>query len=123
MACPALVTGLIPRNDYCRLRTKRRRTRPCPRKTAAAFLAGALVASTGTAAALTQGHVFRLQEGDHAKYGTIDCQAEHVAQYSILDCVGAQGYRLIYGPSELRVLCLNDHHVYRQVFAAKPYGR
>jgi len=41
-------------------------------KTVAAFLAGAVAASTGIAAAITEGHVFRLQEGDHAVYGA--CQ-------------------------------------------------
>ena len=91
-------------------------------KTAAAFLAGALAASSGTALALTKGHVFRLQEGDHARYGTIDCRAEHVAQYRTLDCVGAHGYRIIHGPSELRVLRSNGKGV-QQVFAANPSGR
>ena len=91
-------------------------------KTVAAFLAGALAASSGTAAALTKGQVFRLQEGDEARYGTVKCQAVHVAQYSGVDCVGARRYRIIYGPSELRVFRLNDKHVYRQVFAANPSG-
>jgi hypothetical protein len=91
-------------------------------KTAAAFVAGALAASTGTAVALTQGQVFRLQEGDHARYGPIVCDARHVGQYSTFECVGAHRYRIIYGPSELRVLRSNGH-VFRQVFAANPSGR
>ena len=36
-------------------------------KTLAAVLCGVMVASTGTAAAVTKGHVFQLQVGDHAK--------------------------------------------------------
>ena len=92
-------------------------------KTAAAFLAGVLAAGTGTAAALTKGQVFRLQEGDHARYGPINCEARHVAQYSTVECIGAHRYRIIYGPSEIRVLRSNDKRVYRQVFAANPSGR
>ena len=52
----------------------------------AAFIAGALAASAGTAAALTEGHVFRLQEGDHATYGTIDCRTQYVLQYITVQC-------------------------------------
>jgi hypothetical protein len=91
-------------------------------KTVAAFLAGALAATAGTAAALTKGHVFRLQEGDHARYGTIECSAMYVAQYSAFDCVGAHRYQVIYGPSELRVLRSNDNHVFKTVFAVNPSG-
>ena len=76
----------------------------------------------GTDAALTTGHVFRLQEGDEARYGSVACQAVYVAQYSGVDCVGARRYRIIYGPSELRVLRSNDKHVFGQVFAANPSG-
>jgi len=47
-------------------------------RTVAAFLAGALAASAGTAAALTGGHVFRLQQGDEARYGTIRCEAVYL---------------------------------------------
>ena len=92
-------------------------------KTVAAFLAGVLAASTGTAAAITEGHVFRLQDGDHARYGTVECQAVNVAQYSAVDCSGAHRYRITYGPQELRVYRLNDKHVLQQVFAANPSGR
>ena len=72
-------------------------------KTVAAFLAGALAASTGTAAAVTTGHVFRLQTGDHASYGTILCSATFAGPYSGFNCVGAHRYEVIYSPSELRV--------------------
>jgi len=92
-------------------------------RTAAAFLAGALAASTGTAAALTESQVFRLHENDHATYGPIDCQSEYVLQYRIVECVGARRYRIIYGPSEIRVLRENNKHVFKQVFAANPSGR
>ena len=92
-------------------------------KTAAAFLAGVLVASTGTAAALTTGHVFRLQQGDHARYGTIECNALYAGQYSGFDCVGAHRYEVIYSPSELRVLRSNGKHVSKTVFAVDPSGR
>jgi hypothetical protein len=87
-------------------------------RTVAAFLAGALAASTGTALALTKGHVFRLQEGDEANYGVINCEARHVAPYRTLECWGARTYRVTYGASEVRVYRSN-----RQVFAAKPSGR
>jgi hypothetical protein len=43
-------------------------------KTVAAFLCGAIAASTGTAAALTKGQVFRLQQGDEAS--TARCNAK-----------------------------------------------
>ena len=48
-------------------------------KSVAAFICGVMVASTGTAAALTRGQIFRLREGDEAKYGKVTCQATHVA--------------------------------------------
>lgn len=92
-------------------------------KTVAAFLAGALAASTGSAVAFTNGHLFRLQGGDHARYGPIVCNARHVAQYSTFECVGVRRYRIIYGLSELRVLRSNDKGVFQQVFAADPSGR
>jgi hypothetical protein len=74
----------------------------------AAFVAGALAASTGTAAALTKGHVFRLQEGDEAHYGKVTCEATYVAQYSGFRCFGAgPRYSIIYAPGEIRVLRFN----------------
>jgi hypothetical protein len=74
-------------------------------KTLAAFLAGAVAASTGTAAALTNGHVLRLQEGDEANYGKVICQAMYVAQYSGFRCFGAgPRYSIIYAPGEIRIL-------------------
>jgi hypothetical protein len=87
-------------------------------KTVAAFLAGILAASSGTAVALTKGHIFRLQEGDEARYGAVECRAHNVAPYRVVDCVGAGNYRVTYGPSELRVFRSN-----RQVFAANPSSR
>ena len=89
-------------------------------KTVAAFLAGVIAASTGTAAALTTGHVFRLQQGDEAKYGTVKCQAVYAAQYSGVDCVGARRYQIVYGPSELRVLRSNGKRVSKTVFLVDP---
>ena len=74
-------------------------------RTVAAFLAGAVAASTGTAAALTKGHVFRMQEGDEANYGKVICQAQYVAQYSGFRCFGAvPRYSIIYAPGEIRIL-------------------
>jgi hypothetical protein len=79
-----------------------------PAKTLAAFLVGALAASTGTATALTKGHVFRLQEGDEASYGKVTCEARYVAQYSGFSCFGAERrYSIIYAPGEIRVLRFN----------------
>jgi hypothetical protein len=89
-------------------------------KTAAAFLAGALLASTGTAAALTQGHLFRLKKGDRASYGPVVCQAVYAKQLSALDCQGAYRWRVIYGPHDLRVIRLNKKNVYQTVFSANP---
>jgi hypothetical protein len=91
-------------------------------KTVAAFLAGALAASTGTAAALTTGHGFRLQQGDHARYGTIVCSAVYAAQYKGFDCIGARRYEVIYAPSEIRVLRSNNKHVSKTVFYVNPNG-
>ena len=94
-------------------------------KTVAAFLAGALAASTGTASALTTGHVFRLQDGDHATYGTIVCNALYTGPYSGFDCVGAHRYEVIYSPSELRVLRVlrsNGKRVSKTVFLVDPSG-
>jgi hypothetical protein len=45
-----------------------------------------MVASTGTAAALTNEEIFRLKVGDEAKYGKVTCEATNVAPYSALDC-------------------------------------
>jgi len=86
-------------------------------KRAAAFLAGALLAGTGTAAARTPVHLLRLKQGEKAGYGPIVCQARRVAQHPILACGGVQRYRIIYGPSALRVLRSNH-----QVFTANPSG-
>jgi hypothetical protein len=94
-------------------------------KTVAAFLAGALAASTGTAAALTKGHVFQLQQGDEAKYGNVQCQAVNVTPYSGFDCNGVPHYEVIYGPSEIRVLRVrrvNNKYVSRTVFHVDPTG-
>jgi hypothetical protein len=92
-------------------------------KTVIAFLVGAVAASTGTAAAITQGHVFQLQDGDHASYGKILCSALYVPPYSGFDCVGARRYEVIYAPSEVRVLHLNGTHGFKSVFAVNPAGR
>jgi hypothetical protein len=90
-------------------------------RTVAAFLAGALAASVGTAAALTNGHVFRLQQGDEAKYGTIQCQATYSLQYSGFSCFGApHRYSIVYTPDELRVLRLNAKNVFKTVFFVNP---
>ena len=67
--------------------------------------------------------MFRLQEGDHAVYGTIDCEARYVLQYSTVQCSGVHRYRIIYGQSEFRVLRRNDKGVFQQVFVANPSGR
>ena len=91
-------------------------------KTVAAFLAGALAASTGTAAALTKGHVFPLQEGDEAHYGKVTCQARYVAQYSGFDCFGVGRYSIIYAPGELRVLRFNGRQTLTTVFHLSPGG-
>jgi hypothetical protein len=94
-------------------------------KTVAAFLAGALAATTGTAAAVTTGHVFRLQDGDHARYGTIVCDASYTGPYSGFNCVGAHRYEIVYSPSELRVLRVlrsNGKHVSKTVFLVDPSG-
>jgi hypothetical protein len=91
-------------------------------KTFIAFLVGALAASTGTAAALSTGHVFRLQQGDHAKYGNTVCSAIYDAQYKGFDCVGVRRYRVIYSPSELRVLRSNARRVSKTVFVVDPSG-
>jgi hypothetical protein len=94
-------------------------------KTAAAFLCGVLVASTGTAAALTKGHVFQLQQGDEAKYGAVQCQAVNIAPYSGFDCWRVPHYSVIYGPSEIRVLHVrrvNNRYVSRSIFHVDPSG-
>jgi hypothetical protein len=94
-----------------------------PAKTVAAFLAGALAASTGTAAALTKGHVFRLQEGDEANYGKVTCEARYVAQYSGFNCFGAgRRYSIIYAPGEIRVLRFNGKNASTTVFHLAPSG-
>ena len=92
-------------------------------KTVAAFLCGVLAAAAGTAAAITQGHVFRLQQGDEAAYGKVQCQAVQVPPYSAFDCVGVPRYEVIYGPSEIRVLRVkNNRVVVRTLFHVDPSG-
>jgi len=92
-------------------------------KTVAAFLAGALAASTGTAAGLTKGHVFPLQVGDEAKYGSIRCEATYAGQYSGFSCFGApHRYTIIFAPSEIRVLRWNAKNVSKTVFHVDPSG-
>ena len=89
-------------------------------KTVAAFLAGALAAGTGTAAALTSGHVFQLQQGDEAKYGTIQCHATYSLQYSGFMCFGPHRYSIVYAPDEIRVLRSNAKNVSKTVFFVDP---
>ena len=92
-------------------------------KTVAAFLCGVIAASTGTAAALTKGQIFRLKLGDEAKYGKVTCQATHVAPYRAFDCFGVPRYGIIYGPSEIRVLRIrrvNNKYVSRSIFHVDP---
>jgi hypothetical protein len=92
-------------------------------KTLAAFLSGVLVATTGTAAAVTNGHLFQLQVGDHAKYGTVRCDAVNVAPYSGFRCERVPGYAVIYGPSEIRVLrerLVNKRYVTQSIFHVAP---
>jgi hypothetical protein len=91
-------------------------------KTVAAFLAGALAASTGTAAALSTKHIFRPQEGDEAKYGKVTCQAKYVAQYSGFNCYGVGHYSVIYAPGELRVLRFNGKGASTSMFYVNPSG-
>jgi len=93
--------------------------------TVAAFLAGVLAATAGTAAAVTTGHVFRLQEGDHARYGTIQCNAIYALAYSGFDCIGAPRYEVIYSPNEVRVLRVlrsNGKRVSKTMFLVDPSG-
>jgi hypothetical protein len=92
-------------------------------KTVAAFLCGAIAASAGTAAALTNGHVFPLQQGDEAKYGNVQCQAVNVTPYRGFDCERVPHYSVIYGPSEIRVLRIhrvNNKYVSRSIFHVDP---
>ena len=92
-------------------------------KTVAAFLCGVIAASAGTAAALTRGHVFPLQQGDEAKYGNVQCQAVNVAPYSGFECWRVPHYSVIYGPSEIRVLRIsrvNGKYVSRSIFHVDP---
>jgi hypothetical protein len=94
-----------------------------PAKTLAAFLCGATAASAGTAVALTKGHVFRLQQGDEAKYGNVQCQAVNVSPYSGFECWRVPHYSVIYGPSEIRVLRIhriNNKYVSRSIFHVDP---
>jgi hypothetical protein len=95
-------------------------------KTVAAFLCGVIAASTGTAAALTQGHVFPLQQGDEAKYGNVQCQAVNVAPYRGFECWRVPHYSVIYGPSEIRVLRtsrVNNKYVSRSIFHVDPSAK
>jgi len=92
-------------------------------KTVAAFFAGVIAASTGTAAALSTGHVFRLQDGDHASYGTILCNAVYSGPYSGFNCICAHRYEVIYSPSELRMLRVlrsNGKRLSKTVFLVDP---
>jgi hypothetical protein len=85
-----------------------------------------VVASTGTAAAVTMGHVFPLQQGDEARYGNVQCQAVNVAQYSGFECWRVPHYSVIYGPSEIRVLRIrrvNGKYVSRSIFHVDPSAR
>ena len=94
-------------------------------KTVAAFLCGAIAASSGTAAALTKGHVFQLQQGDEANYGKVQCQAVNVAPYSGFECRRVPHYSVIYGPSEIRVLHVSrvdKKYVERSIFHIDPSG-
>jgi hypothetical protein len=94
-------------------------------KTVAAFLCGVIAASTGTAAALTKGHVFQLQQGDEANYGNVQCQAVNVPPYSGFECSRVRHYAVIYGPSEIRVLRIrrvNHKYVSRSIFHVDPSG-
>ena len=91
-------------------------------KTVAAFLVGALAACAGTAAAFTSGHVFRLQQGDEARYGTLQCEATYSGPYSGFTCFGAHRYSIIYAPDEIRVLRSNAKNVSRTVFFVNPAG-
>jgi hypothetical protein len=90
-------------------------------KTLAAFVAGALAVSTGTAAALTNGHVFQLHEGDEASYGKVLCQSTYVAPNSGFSCFGLGRYSIIYAPGELRVLRFNGKKS-TTVFHMNPSG-
>jgi hypothetical protein len=95
-------------------------------KTVAAFLCGVIAASTGTAAALTEGHVFRLQQGDEAWYGNVQCQAENASPYRGFYCWRVPHYRVVYGPSEIRVLRIrrvNNKYVSRSIFHVDPSAR
>jgi hypothetical protein len=92
-------------------------------KTVAAFLCGVIAAGTGTAAALTTGHVFRLQQGDEAQYGKVQCQAVNVQPYNGFDCRRVPGYSVTYGPSEIRVLRVRKvgtKYVSRSIFHVDP---
>ena len=91
-------------------------------KTVAAFLAGAVAASTGTAAALTSGHVYQLKDGDEANYGTITCQAHATAsrQAGGFGCFGLKRYTITYTPDEIRVLHWNAKNVSKTVFHLNP---
>src|SRR5262245_6883847 len=94
-------------------------------KTVAAFLCGAIAASTGTAAALTKGQVFPLQQGDEAKYGNVQCQAVNVAPYRGFECWRIPHYSVIYGPSEIRVFRIHrvgNKYVSRSIFHVDPSG-
>ena len=95
------------------------------RKTAAVvLLTGVLLGSSGSAVAFSKGHVFRLQQGDHAVYGPIDCDAINVPPYSAFNCwrPGSHRgrYQIVYGTDEVTVLRLNNKGVYKEVFTAHP---
>jgi len=92
-------------------------------KTVAAFLCGVVAASAGTAAAVSNGHIFPMQQGDEAKYGSVQCQAVHVSPYSGFQCWRVPHYSVIYGPSEIRVLResrVNGKYIERSIFHVDP---
>jgi len=80
---------------------------------------------SGTAVAVTDGHAFRLREGDEAQYHTVTCQAVHVLPYSAFLCRVVPRYRIEYGPSGITVLRSTVKNPYKEVeiFTVKPSGR
>jgi hypothetical protein len=69
--------------------------------------------------------MFQLQQGDHAKYGTVRCDAVNVQPYSGFQCWLVPHYSIIYGPSEIRVLrvrLVNGKYVARSIFHVDPSG-
>jgi len=72
------------------------------------------------------GHVFRLQTGDHASYGTILCNALYAGPYSgFTASARPRGYEVVYSPNELRVtrvLRSSGKRISRTVFLVDPSG-